>query len=72
MSFGSSSFGSSFIGFGSSFSEQKEKRKRNINEKVKNAIDEYGEIDILVNNAVGNFKPVPFAQLTWQDIQGDT
>lgn len=44
-------------------------------EQVRKMIDrivlEYDEIDILVNNAVGDFKPVPFSRLTWDDIQKD-
>ncbi|MEI6437396.1 MAG: SDR family oxidoreductase [Candidatus Omnitrophota bacterium] len=31
----------------------------------------FGEIDILVNNAVGDFIPVPFQALTWGRVQED-
>ena len=37
-------------------------------EQARNA---FGEVDILVNNAVGDFLPIPFNALTWERLQQD-
>jgi 3-oxoacyl-[acyl-carrier protein] reductase len=34
-------------------------------------LDRYGAIDVLVNNAARDFRPVPFLQLTWDEVQRD-
>jgi NAD(P)-dependent dehydrogenase (short-subunit alcohol dehydrogenase family)/acyl dehydratase len=38
---------------------------------VRRGIDQYGAIDVLVNNAARDFRPIPFLQLTWEEIQKD-
>jgi 3-oxoacyl-[acyl-carrier protein] reductase len=35
------------------------------------ACERYRTVDILVNNAVADFHPIPFAELTWERIQRD-
>jgi 3-oxoacyl-[acyl-carrier protein] reductase len=42
-----------------------------VQEMVGKGIDRYGAIHILVNNAVRSFRPVSFADLTWDEIQKD-
>ncbi len=41
------------------------------NSMVGRAIEEFGTIDILVNNAVRDYKAVPFLDLTWDEIEKD-
>jgi 3-oxoacyl-[acyl-carrier protein] reductase len=38
---------------------------------VQGGVARYGTIDVLVNNAVRDYRPIPFMQLTWDDVQGD-
>ena len=38
---------------------------------VRGAVDAYGVVDVLVNNAAKDFRPIPFSKLTWEDVQGD-
>ena len=38
---------------------------------VRDAIEHYGAIDVLVNNAARDFRPIALAHLTWDDIQRD-
>ena len=38
---------------------------------VNRVIERYGTVDVLVNNAARDFRPVPFLQLSWQDVQND-
>ncbi len=38
---------------------------------VREACRRYGTIDVLVNNAARDFRPIPFSKLTWDDIQAD-
>lgn len=40
-----------------------------VSEMVNEIVTQFGTIDILVNNAVGDFKPIPFSRLIWEDIQ---
>lgn len=35
------------------------------------ACEKYGTVDVLINNAVGDFFPVPFQELTWERLQCD-
>lgn len=42
-----------------------------VTEMVNEVVAQFGAIDILVNNAVGDFKPIPFSRLIWEDIQKD-
>jgi 3-oxoacyl-[acyl-carrier protein] reductase len=35
------------------------------------ARDGYGTIHVLVNNAARDFRPIPFLQLTWEEVQRD-
>ena len=38
---------------------------------ILSVLEHYGAIDILINNAVKDFTPVPFTDLTWEDFQKD-
>jgi 3-oxoacyl-[acyl-carrier protein] reductase len=38
---------------------------------VREACRRYGTIDVLVNNAARDFRPIPFSKLTWDEIQAD-
>jgi len=38
---------------------------------VQQARDRYGTVDVLVNNAARDFRPIPFLSLTWDEIQKD-
>lgn len=38
---------------------------------VEQARERYGAVDILVNNAARDFRPIPFMSLTWDEIQKD-
>lgn len=42
-----------------------------VRELVRRAIEHYGAIDVLVNNAARDYRPIPFLQLTWDEIQKD-
>jgi 3-oxoacyl-[acyl-carrier protein] reductase len=35
------------------------------------AVERYGAIHVLINNAARNFRPIPFLTLTWEEIQQD-
>jgi NAD(P)-dependent dehydrogenase (short-subunit alcohol dehydrogenase family) len=35
------------------------------------SVEEFGPVDVLVNNAARDFRPVPFEMLTWDEIQRD-
>jgi len=47
------------------------RNKEEVDLMVKKAVDKFGKVDILVNNAVGDAVPMDFAKTTWQDMQGD-
>ncbi len=38
---------------------------------VQKAVEKYGNVNVLVNNAVKDFKPISFSRLTWEEIQKD-
>ena len=38
---------------------------------VQTAVERYGTVNLLVNNAVRDFKTIDFSRLTWEDIQKD-
>jgi 3-oxoacyl-[acyl-carrier protein] reductase len=38
---------------------------------LQRGIERYGAIDVLVNNAARDFRPIPFLQLSWEEIQKD-
>lgn len=38
---------------------------------IRKAGERYGAINILVNNAARDFRPIPFLKLTWEEIQKD-
>jgi 3-oxoacyl-[acyl-carrier protein] reductase len=38
---------------------------------VLRAIERFGAIDVLVNNAARDYRPIPFLQLTWEEVQKD-
>lgn len=38
---------------------------------VRQGLEHYGAIDVLVNNAARDYRPVPFLRLTWDDVQKD-
>ena len=42
-----------------------------VRQLVRRGIERYGAIDVLVNNAARDYRPIPFLQLTWDEIQGD-
>ena len=46
-------------------------QKRQVEEMVDTGSAQYGSIHVLVNNAVQNYRPVPFGSLTWDEIQAD-
>jgi 3-oxoacyl-[acyl-carrier protein] reductase len=46
-------------------------RPEEVRKMVAEANDRYGPVDILINNAVRDFRPIPFLNLTWDEIQAD-
>jgi 3-oxoacyl-[acyl-carrier protein] reductase len=38
---------------------------------VKRALEQFGGIHVLVNNAARDARPIPFGRTTWDDMQGD-
>ena len=38
---------------------------------VRGGLQHFGAVDVLVNNAVRDFRPIPFEQLTWDEVQQD-
>lgn len=38
-----------------------------VDQMIEKIISNYGKIDIIVNNAVGDFIPIPFDELSWED-----
>ena len=42
-----------------------------VQEMVKRAVERYHTINILVNNAARDFRPINFLKLTWDDVQKD-
>jgi len=34
-------------------------------------IEQYGTVDVLVNNAARDYRPIPFLQLSWEEVQRD-
>lgn len=42
-----------------------------VHDMVVKAVERFGAIDILVNNAVRDFRPISFLNLIWDDIQKD-
>ena len=46
-------------------------RFEQVQKMVAEAKDRYGAIHVLVNNAVRDYKPIPFLNLTWDEIQMD-
>lgn len=38
---------------------------------VAGAVQRFGTVDVLVNNAARDFRPIPFSELTWDDVQKD-
>ena len=38
---------------------------------VQSGIEKYGAIHVLVNNAARDYRPIPFLQLTWDEVQKD-
>ncbi len=45
--------------------------REQVEQMVERVVDEHGRVDILVNNAVRDFRAIATADLTWDDIQGD-
>ena len=45
--------------------------RQQVNRMIAEACEEYRMIDILVNNAVRDFYPMPFMELIWDDVQRD-
>ncbi len=46
-------------------------RFEQVQKMVAEAKDRYGAIHVLVNNAVRDYRPIPFLNLTWDEIQMD-
>ena len=42
-----------------------------VDQLVRAGIEQYGAIDVLVNNAARDFRPIPFVKLVWDEIQKD-
>jgi 3-oxoacyl-[acyl-carrier protein] reductase len=42
-----------------------------VHEMVAEAVSLYGPVHVLVNNAVRNYKPIAFLDLTWDEVQQD-
>jgi 3-oxoacyl-[acyl-carrier protein] reductase len=42
-----------------------------VRQMVKEAVEQFGGINILVNNAARDFRPIPFLDLSWDEIQKD-
>lgn len=47
------------------------RRPEEVNEMFVQARKHFGDVDILVNNAVGDFLAIPFQALTWERLQQD-
>ncbi|MDP2654678.1 MAG: SDR family oxidoreductase [Candidatus Omnitrophota bacterium] len=45
--------------------------RRQVEAMVRAAVEKFGRIDILVNNAVRDFRPTPFLETTWEEAQKD-
>ncbi len=45
--------------------------REQVNRMITMICDKFNRVDILVNNAVRNFSPVSFLELTWDEIQKD-
>ena len=46
-------------------------RPDEVSSLVRLGVEKYGTIHILVNNAVRDYRPIPFLNLTWDEIQKD-
>ena len=46
-------------------------RPDEVSSLVRLGVEKYGTIHILVNNAVRDYRPIPFLNLTWDEIQRD-
>lgn len=46
-------------------------RADDVRQLLQRGIERYGAIDVLVNNAARDYRPIPFLQLTWDEIQRD-
>lgn len=42
-----------------------------VREMIRKTVEQFSRVDILVNNAVRDFKPTPFLKLDWDDVQKD-
>lgn len=42
-----------------------------VRELLRRGVERYGALDVLVNNAARDYRPIPFLQLTWEEIQKD-
>ncbi len=42
-----------------------------VREMIRKTVERFSRVDILVNNAVRDFKPTPFLKLDWDDVQKD-
>jgi 3-oxoacyl-[acyl-carrier protein] reductase len=42
-----------------------------VDQLVRAGLEQFGAIDVLVNNAARDFRPIPFAKLVWDEIQKD-
>jgi 3-oxoacyl-[acyl-carrier protein] reductase len=46
-------------------------RQDEVSSLVRLVVEKYGTIHVLVNNAVRDYRPIPFLDLTWDEIQKD-
>jgi 3-oxoacyl-[acyl-carrier protein] reductase len=42
-----------------------------VRQVLRSTVERYGAIDVLVNNAARDYRPIPFLQLTWDEVQKD-
>jgi 3-oxoacyl-[acyl-carrier protein] reductase len=42
-----------------------------VRDMVRVVVEKYGRIDILVNNAAADYRPIDFLEMSWEDVQKD-